>query len=68
MKKLVYFSLLLSVSCQSAPEAFSSTAYATLPERTSGTIGKDQSDYFVDVIEEHHHVRWTFVLIHKPTC
>jgi 3',5'-cyclic AMP phosphodiesterase CpdA len=48
------------------PEAFSRTAYATLPERTSGTISQDQAEYFQKVIEEHPHVRWTFVLIHKP--
>ncbi len=47
-------------------EAFDNTSYANLPERISGTIGKEQSDYFVESITRHHDVRWTFVLIHKP--
>lgn len=48
------------------PEAFAKTAYATLPERTAGTVGEKQRDYFLKAIEENNDVRWTFVLIHKP--
>ena len=47
-------------------EAFLETAYYALPERTAGTIGKAQAEFFVDVIEDHPDVRWTFVLVHKP--
>ncbi len=46
-------------------EAFKKTAYATLPERTSGRVSKEQSDYFVNIIQQHPDVRWTFVLMHK---
>ncbi len=48
------------------PEAFAQTDYAMMPERTAGTIGADQSAYFVDAIAANAGVRWTFVLIHKP--
>lgn len=48
------------------PAAFEKTAYANMPERISGTIGKEQSDYFVEIINRHDDVRWTFVLVHKP--
>jgi hypothetical protein len=47
-------------------EAFEQTEYASLPERFSGTIGPDQSQYFVDIVEHHSDVRWTFVFMHKP--
>jgi hypothetical protein len=48
------------------PEAFAKTEYARMPERTAGTVGKVQSDYFRNVISENPDVRWTFVFIHKP--
>lgn len=48
------------------PEAFAQTAYANLPERTSGTIGTAQAAYFKNVLAQNKDVRWTFVLIHKP--
>ena len=48
------------------PEAFAETEYASIPERTSGTIGLDQVDYFLNVIKENNDVLWTFILIHKP--
>lgn len=47
-------------------EAFNKSAYGKLPERRSGTIGKEQADYFKRVIAENQNVPWTFVLIHKP--
>lgn len=47
-------------------EAFNKTAYANLPERTAGNIGKEQSDYFVNVIKQNPHVKHTFVIMHKP--
>jgi hypothetical protein len=47
-------------------EAFEQTEYASLPERFSGTIGPEQSQYFQEIIEHHRDVRWTFVFMHKP--
>jgi hypothetical protein len=47
------------------PEAFAATEYATMPERSAGTIGAEQSAYFVDAIARNPDVRWTFVLTHK---
>jgi hypothetical protein len=47
-------------------EAFERTEYAGLPERLSGTIGPEQSRYFVDIIGHHADVRWTFLFMHKP--
>lgn len=48
------------------PEAFAKTAYARMPERTSGTVGQEQAAYFIKAIAKHPDVRWTFVFIHKP--
>lgn len=48
------------------PEAFARTEYASLPERSAGTIGPEQSAYFQSVIEAHADVRWTFLFLHKP--
>jgi hypothetical protein len=48
------------------PEAFARTEYATMPERSAGTVSAEQSRYFVEAIEENPGVRWTFVFIHKP--
>ena len=47
-------------------EAFEKTEYARLPERFSGTIGPEQSAYFLKIIEDHRDVRWTFIFMHKP--
>ena len=46
--------------------SFLRTEYAKLPERKYGNISKEQSDYFVKVIEENPNVNWTFLIIHKP--
>jgi hypothetical protein len=48
------------------PEAFAATEYATMPERTAGTIGAEQSAYFVDAIAANADALWTFILTHKP--
>ncbi len=56
----------IKVYMEQGPEAFASTAYATLPERESGKVGKEQADYFVKAIEDNPNVLWSFVLIHKP--
>lgn len=47
-------------------EAFEASAYAHLPERMAGTIGQEQSDYFIHILEHHADVRWTFLFMHKP--
>lgn len=46
--------------------AFSSTGYGQLEERASGRIGSEQASYFRQVIASNPHVKWTFVLMHKP--
>ena len=48
------------------PEAFAQTEYAQMPERTAGTIGSEQRDYFIEVLEANPEVTWTFILMHKP--
>jgi len=48
------------------PDAFAQTEYANMPERSAGTVGAEQSRYFLDVIEQNSDVRWTFIFIHKP--
>ena len=47
-------------------EAFDKTEYAKLPERVAGTISPEQSAYFLEILEHHADVRWTFVFMHKP--
>lgn len=42
------------------------TEYFKMPERGTGEISEAQSAYFEKVIADHPHVRWTFVLMHKP--
>ncbi len=32
----------------------------------SGDIGKEQKDYFLDVIKDNQDVVWTFIFLHKP--
>jgi predicted phosphodiesterase len=46
-------------------EAYAKTAYASLPERTSGNITVEQSVYFRDAIAENSDVLWTFLFMHK---
>ena len=47
-------------------EAFAETPYAKAPERRAGTIGPEQSAYFLEILERHPAVRWTFLFMHKP--
>jgi len=42
------------------------TEYGKLVERKSGRVSAEQAAYFRDVIAQNPHVRWTFVLMHKP--
>ena len=46
--------------------AFAETEYGRMPERTSGTIGPAQAEYFRDVVARNSDVVWTFVFVHKP--
>ncbi len=46
--------------------AFEETEYWSMPERTAGTIGPEQSAYFLQAIGENTDVRWTFLFLHKP--
>lgn len=47
-------------------DAFHTSEYGQLEERKSGRISAEQAGYFQQVINDHPHVRWTFVLMHKP--
>ena len=48
------------------PEQVKEMKYMKMPERTTGEMGKEQSDYFLKVIAEHPNVDWTFLFMHKP--
>ena len=48
------------------PEKYPDSEYFNMPERLTGEISNEQSDYFEKVIAENQDVRWTFVLMHKP--
>ena len=47
------------------PEAFAETEYANLPEKSSGNLTPQQSNYMVDAIASNPDVRWTFLFMHK---
>ncbi len=47
-------------------EAYKATEYASMPERSAGTISPEQSEYFRQVIGNNADVRWTFLFMHKP--
>ncbi len=42
------------------------TAYFKMEERRTGSIGDEQNSYFKKVLEENQHVKWTFLMMHKP--
>ncbi len=46
--------------------ALPGTEYGQLEELGSGRIGREQADYFLQVLDQHPDVRWTFLLMHKP--
>ncbi len=48
------------------PERARSMAYFQMAERITGEIGPEQSNYFLEVLEDHPQVRWTFLFMHKP--
>lgn len=47
-------------------EAFFDTEYSRLDERKYGSIRREQSDYFIQVLDDNEDARWVFVLMHKP--
>lgn len=47
-------------------DGFGKTPYAKMPERKSGMIANEQKNYILRAILDNSHVKWTFVLIHKP--
>lgn len=48
------------------PERAQQMEYFRMPERVTGEIGPDQSNYFQEVIANHADVRWTMLFMHKP--
>jgi hypothetical protein len=55
----------IEVFMNEGPEAFAETAYAKLPEKSSGNLTVEQSTYLVDAIAANPDVRWTFLFMHK---
>ena len=55
----------IDVYMNEGPEAFAETAYANLPEKSSGNLTVEQSAYLVDAISANPDVRWTFLFMHK---
>jgi len=55
----------IEVYMNEGPEAFAETAYAKLPEKSSGNLTLEQSDYLVKAIAANSDVRWTFLFMHK---
>jgi hypothetical protein len=47
------------------PEDFPSTEYAKMPERIYGVMRPEQTEYFLDAINENKDVTWTFIIVHK---
>ena len=55
----------IEVYINEGPEAFAETAYANLPEKSSGNLTVEQSAYLVGAIAANPNVRWTFLFMHK---
>jgi predicted MPP superfamily phosphohydrolase len=55
----------IEVYMNEGPEAFEDTAYANLPEKSSGNLTEEQSRYLVEAIAGNPDVRWTFLFMHK---
>lgn len=47
-------------------EQANKSIYFQMPERVTGEISENQSDYFEKAIKQNSNVRWTFILMHKP--
>ncbi len=48
------------------PEMAKDMEYFKMPERVSGEIGKEQSEYFKKILDQYPTVKWTFLFMHKP--
>ncbi|MFN1836032.1 metallophosphoesterase family protein [Balneola sp. MJW-20] len=48
------------------PDSLQYTKYYSMPERLTGGISPEQSEYFQDVIRGNPDVRWSFLFMHKP--
>jgi 3',5'-cyclic AMP phosphodiesterase CpdA len=48
------------------PEKASEMEYFKMPERATGEIGKEQSEYFKKILDQYPAVKWTFLFMHKP--
>lgn len=48
------------------PEKANDMEYFKMPERVSGEIGKEQSEYFKKILDQYPNVKWTFLFMHKP--
>ena len=48
------------------PGKYEDSEYYSMMERSVGAISSKQLSYFSKVLEENKHVKWTFVLMHKP--
>jgi len=55
----------IEVYMNEGPEAFEETEYANLPEKVSGNLTPEQSNYLVEAIAANPNVRWTFLFMHK---
>jgi predicted phosphodiesterase len=55
----------IEVYMTEGPEAFADTAYAKLPEKSSGNLTVEQSAYFIEAITNNPDVLWTFLFMHK---
>lgn len=45
--------------------ALSDSDYGRSPEYSAGAVSETQAEHFVEVIENHPGVRWTFLFLHK---
>ena len=41
-------------------------AYYQMPERRTGNIGPEQSEYVLSALADHPDVQWTMLFMHKP--
>ncbi|MEQ8302686.1 MAG: metallophosphoesterase family protein [Cyclobacteriaceae bacterium] len=48
------------------PDLAKDMEYMKMPERRTGEISGEQSEYFEKVIADHPEVRWTMLFMHKP--
>jgi len=48
------------------PERAQEMEYFRMPERVTGEVRAEQSEYFQQVIAQYPDVRWTFLFMHKP--